>query len=354
MRIIWRYSIFSILKVAAITLLIFSLLVMAVETFMRMDSIINAGYSFLTLFYSSFFSLSDYFIMLLSLALLFSTTYFYSTLSANNERLALYSSGYSKKCLTLPVIMLAILISIFLSFLNETVILNWKSEARKINESLFGLEGTSSANTITLFDEKTGYIVYSPRYSESTKHLYSPIIIKTEENRISERVEADYALYENGTWIFIDGSRVRNEEIFEFEETILPDFSFSEDLFLEGRIDASLMSFSSSIDYLKRVKAVNESQYNRFLYEFLHRIAEPFTVFILMMIAILMNYSYKKNVLLFSLFESIVIALVYFVSDMVFSILASEEIVNAALAITFPSLATIIIALVISEAGRKL
>ena len=65
-------------------------------------------------------------------------------------------------------------------------------------------------------------------------------------------------------------------------------------------------------------------------------------------------YSYKKNVLLFSLFESIVIALVYFVSDMVFSILASEEIVSAALAIVFPSLATIIIALLISEAGRRL
>lgn len=354
MRIIWRYSIFSILKVAAITLLIFSLLVMAVETFMRMDSIINGGYSFLTLFYSSFFSLSDYFIMLLSLALLFSTTYFYSNLSASNERLALYSSGYSKTSLTLPVIILAVLISLLFTFLNENVILNWKSEARKINETLFGLEGTSSANTITLFDEETGYIVYSPRYSESTKHLYSPIVIRTDDNSICERVEADYALYEEGIWIFIDGSIARNGQISGFDEIILPDFSFSEDLFLEGRIDASLMSFSSSLDYLKRVKSVNESQYSRFLYDFLHRIAEPFTIFILMMIAILMNYSYKKNVLLFSLFESIVIALVYFVSDMVFSILASEEIVSAALAIIFPSLATIIIALLISEAGRRL
>ena len=119
MKILTRYSLKSILSVFLIALLIFSFLVMAIETFMRLDSFMTGSLGFREMANYAFSSLSSYFMMLISISVLFSITYFLSNLSANNELISLYTAGLSKLKILRPLILLSIVLTLFFFIFND-------------------------------------------------------------------------------------------------------------------------------------------------------------------------------------------------------------------------------------------
>ena len=112
MKILDRYIIKSILKVGIVAILVFALILVAVELFGRMDNIMTGSIPFKSILEYAVLSVPQYLMMVSSLAFLFATTYFLSMLSANNERIALLNAGLGKKRLALPIIILALIISI--------------------------------------------------------------------------------------------------------------------------------------------------------------------------------------------------------------------------------------------------
>jgi lipopolysaccharide export system permease protein len=72
-----------------------------------------------------------------------------------------------------------------------------------------------------------------------------------------------------------------------------------------------------------------------------------------MVISVSMSYHFKKNVLLFSVIQSLSIAVVYYVGDMVFSIAAHQGAISPYAAVVLPLAITIILSWIISELGKK-
>ena len=65
------------------------------------------------------------------------------------------------------------------------------------------------------------------------------------------------------------------------------------------------------------------------------------------------NYNFKKNVLLFAIIQSLSIAVIYYVADMVFSIMGHQGAVAPIVAVIMPIVMTILLSLVISMIGRR-
>ena len=352
-----RYILTSIFRTGIVALLIFSLLVMAVETFMNIDKFISNDVGFATITYSSFMALGDYFIMITSVSMLFSVTYFLSNLSANNELIALYTAGFSKARITRPIFILSVILSVSFMFLNETSFLQWKNQNEIVKTELFGVSGTHDARNIALNDIGSGYLVQSRRYNEELQKLYDPLVMRTEDDRVILRLEAESAIYRDDEWIFdnvmlyeVDGDVMKAERL---ESYVLDEFDFPPSLFKSQNMKISTMEYRSAVEYLERLRQVNPSSWVEKETEFLRRLSEPLGIFVLMMISILMNYTFKKNILLFSIVQSLLIAVVYYVSDMVFSIVCKQGMIAPYYVVVMPLLFTVILSFAISAIGKR-
>ena len=359
MRILIRFSLKSVLATFLTALLIFSFLVMAVETFMHLDSFMTSELNIFDMARYSFLALSKYFMMLISISLLFSITYFLSSLSANNELIALYNAGLSKKRILLPLFILSLFFTAFFFLFNESAGLIWKTNAEIVSQEYFGLSGTQDARKVTLSDENSGYLVYADRYSESYHRLYNPLIIKSKGNDILKRIEGEYADYSDGKWTFYrvnvvevdESNRIRSSSYDEYAEE---GFNFEDDLFRSQNLSIETMQRATAKEYLKRLKGVNQIAFEEAATDYVSRLGEPIGILVLSIISMMMNYSYKKNVLLFSIVQSLSIAVVYYVAEMVFTIASRQGAISYYTLIYLPTLITIILSYVVSLLAKRI
>ena len=303
-------------------------------------------------------SLSSYIMMLIALSSLFSITYFLSSMSANNELISLYTAGLSKVRILRPILILSFLMTVFFFFVNESLVLEWKNYKDVVSQEYFGMSSTFDASNTVLYDEESGYLIYADRYSDSNKRLYSPLLIKSEDENIRERIEADYADYVNDGWHFYN-ARVtlvqnNNLESFTEREYLDEDFNIPDDMFRRQNLQLETMELDYAYEYLNRLKSVNYASWREGMTDFLRRLASPFGILVLSFIALSLNYTYKKNILLFSIVQSLIIAVVYYVADMVFSIAARQGSINVYSVFIAPPIITIALSYLISHLGKRI
>lgn len=359
MRIFTRYTIKSITVTATVAFLIFSFLVMAVETFMNMDRFIQNNLGLREMALYAFFSLSDYFLLLLSVSLLFSVSYFLSNLSANNELIALYTAGYSKRRIILPIFFFAIFITLLMLLFNENLGLRWKNGRDVVSTELFGRSGTQDATNVSLSDMESGFVVHADRYNQDNQRLSYPRLILVEGGKPVYRLEAASASYSGGTWTFENAviHRMNSDgsySVSTYSSYVEPSFTVESDMFLSQNMQMDTMDFFQAIDYLSSLRSLDGENYQVKVTEFLSRLFEPFTILVLMMIGMSMNYTFKKNVLLFSIVESLVIAVVYYVADMVFSITSEQGLTAPLFSVLAPMAMTILLSYMLSLMGKRI
>ena len=107
-------------------------------------------------------------------------------------------------------------------------------------------------------------------------------------------------------------------------------------------------------EYLNRLKSVNYASWREGMTDFLRRLASPFGILVLSFIALSLNYTYKKNILLFSIVQSLIIAVVYYVADMVFSIAARQGSINVYSVFIAPPIITVALSYLISHLGKRI
>lgn len=356
MKIIDKYIISSILKIAIVAILIFALILAAVELFSKMDSIMTGGIEIPKLIEYLLYSIPEYLLMGSGLAFLFASTYFLSSLTANNERIALLNAGLSKTRLSMPVIILAIIITLLGFAYQEYALNRIIAKHDQLEIDIFGASGTKDTRNIVLHDEN-GYLVYTRRYSEVNNEILNPILIKSSSGKLEKRIESEYAIYEDGHWVF------HNCTIYDLTDGVSSTFAYTyvEDaftiephLFRTENTSIETMSGKDARAYLDRLKVVDPQSWQEKATDYYTAFFQPLGIFILMFISVSMSYHFKKNVLLFSIIQSLSIAVVYYVGDMVFSIASHQGAIHPYASVALPLMITIMLSWVISLLGKKL
>ena len=359
MKILTRYTISSILKIAVVTILLFALILAAVELFSKMDQIMHGGVETVKLIEYIILSLPEYFMMVASISFLFAVTYFLSTLTANNEMIPILNAGVSPVRLRLPIIILAIVLTALGSLFQEHTVIAATNRHDELETELFGASSTRDSRNIVLTDDD-GFLIYTQRFSEQTGEIFNPVLVKSQNDVIEERVEADRARYdeEKGWWIFenariyrIDGRDVITESRSEHEE---PLFDPEPRLFRSQNTTIDTMDRETAKEYLDRLWNSNRTTWQEMATDYYRRVASPLAILVLVFISVSMNYNFKKNVLLFSVIQSLSIAVIYYVADMVFSIMGHQDAVSPLMTVIAPFILTILLSLVISFLGRKI
>ncbi len=359
MRILTRYTIFSILRIAIVTIMLFALILAAVELFSKMDQIMHGSVPVPSLVEYIILSLPEYLMMVASISFLFAVTYFLSMLTANNEMIPILNAGVSPVRLRMPIIVLALLLTVLGSLFQEHAVIAAANRHDELETELFGASSTRDSRNIVLEDED-GYIIYTRRFSEATGVIYDPVLVRSSDGRIEERVEASRAHYdeEKGWWIFED-ARVYTVSLSDVETRVesvyeAPLFDPEPRLFRSQNTSIDTMDRETAQDYLSRLWSSNRSSWQGMATDYYRRVASPLAILVLMFISVSMNYNFKKNVLLFSVIQSLSIAVIYYVADMVFSIMGHQGAVSPLMAVIAPIVLTVLLSLLISIFGRKL
>ena len=357
MKILDRYIIKSILKVGIVAILVFALILVAVELFGRMDSIMTGSIPFKSILQYAFLAVPQYLMMVSSLAFLFATTYFLSMLSANNERIALLNAGLGKIRLAPPMIMLALVISILAIGAKEKVINPLIAKHDTLGQELFGLSSSNDTRNIVLKDDN-GYLVYTRKFISNDKIILDPVIVKTENGVIKSRIEGDEGVYNDGYWTIINAKCYLMDEngvtIQNHSSLTLEDFYIEPEFFQSENLNIETMNFKTAGSYLKKLKNTSPQAWQEKCTDWLRSVFSPLSIFVLMTVSATMSYSMKKNVLLFSIIQSLCIAVVYYVCDMVFSIAAHQGTIHPIFSVILPVVITIMINFIIDRLGRIL
>lgn len=356
-KVLDKYIISSIMKTALIATVVFSLILAGVELFGKMDSILTGGVGFLDVLSYAFLCIPQYFIMVFSISLLFSTTYFQSSLSANNERIALLNAGLSKWRLFKPIFFLAIVLTIFSFLLSESFIKDLDAKRETLSENLFGLSSTQDSRNIVL-NSDNGYVVYTNRYTDYDKRIISPIIIKEENGNLLIRISGRSGYYENNHWIIDDANVYRYEDDvitnMYYSSYELDDLNLEPDFFKSNNINVETMDIQRAFEYLKKLKQTDREVWQEKATDYYRSLFKALSVFVLLCITGALDYNLKKNVLLFSIIQSLSIAIVYYVSDMVFSICSHQGAIMPFMAVVLPVITTVFVALIINYIGKKI
>ncbi len=357
MRILVRYIISSIMRIAVIAILMFALILAAVELFSRMDAIMNGNIPVLSIVYYLLLSIPQYLLMVASISFLFAVTYFLSSLTANNELIPILNAGISPVRLKSPIIVLAVILTLLGSLYQEEAVIRINAARDALETELFGSSSTRDSRNIVL-EDSDGYLIFSRRFSEEREEVYSPTLVRySESGDIMGRVDADSARWNGDSWTFFNASVYeRHEDWIETRQEAEysdPLFDIEPRLFRSQNTSIDTMDRETAAEYLRGLETTNRTMWQERATEYYRRIYSPLAIFVLIFISASMNYRFKKNVLLFSVIQSLAIAVIYYVADMVFSIMGNQGVVSPMGAVIWPIVLTVLLSLVLSLLGRK-
>ena len=360
MKILDRYVVFSILRISLATLFICTLLVLAVELFSSMNNYVTNALPFSDILWLSFLGIPEYLMMCVSLSFLFGTTFFFSQLESNNEMIMILNAGISYRRLCLPVIIMTSIVTAFFFIFSQSVMIDASVEHDRLSVEYFGQSGTQDSSSISVASFDESYIINAAFFSREISRLYDVTLIELDDDRgLEARISALYADWDEdaGCWVLHDGRQyLVNGDIVEpsfFDELSMDNVTLEPEYFTNQSRDITTMGFSAAMTYLKNVRILDKDAWYASMTSFISRLSSPFAILILVLISLLMNYRFKKNVFLFSLIQSLCTAVVYYVVQMLVGIMCSQAMLEPVFSAIIPAASVLIISLLIRLTGIR-
>lgn len=342
MKILDKFTLFSVIKILFVTLLLCTLMLLSVDLFSKFDSYAQHATPLAVILKNTILYGPSAIVVILPPATLFTLTFFLSQLYANNEIIALMSSGFSMKRILTPLLLFTLLLSVGAFFFNETIAIPMENTRQTQLDDLFGDYSQNDNTNITLFDNEKGYIINANRYIEKNKTLtHVTFLILDKEGRVNKTIASSKATYTQGVWHFINPiittkesqTLIRNT-VPDYTSNLLIDVTPKE--FRNNSHDIETMDLTNAISHLQNIHKLDRATWYVEATEFYDRLFMPFTIFVMAWIACITDYRNKRNVFLFSIFNSIVIALVYYVGKMLLQIMSRQMAVEPIVAIIVP------------------
>ncbi|WP_320130891.1 LptF/LptG family permease [uncultured Sphaerochaeta sp.] len=354
MRLLDKHITFAISKVAFITMLLCSFMLISVDLFSHLDSYLQNSVPQLTILRLSILYLPEAALYAIAPSLLFSATFFLSQLQANNELICLLNAGISYKRIVFPVLVLGMVLSVAYFSVSELIAIPFSQQRSVLQNELFGLSSTFDNRNITLSDLEDGFVIHASHYNDEQKRISDVLIIlKDAEGNLDSRIDASSATWDEtkGYWILKNASVFSiNEKDFsvtgkQYETYSNPAINLEPNLFRNFSADIKTMPLPTAFRYLKRIRLLSPDQWSGYATDLASRILGSFSPLVLLFIACTISYKYKKNVLLFSIILSLCIAVIYYVMQMLSLILAKQGVIGPVWGMVTPMIMIVCIAI---------
>ena len=210
-KILDQYIIRKFVTILFFTILAFIVIFVIIDLIENLDKFLSFDASFRQVFLYYIYYIPYIIILTLPVSMLLSSLFSIGSMAQHNEIIAMKTSSVSLYRILLPVLALAILISILSGFAGETLVpksyrlrldiyrYQIKKESRKIK---------GSRSHIAIQDGNNRQI-FMQFYDTSKKRGHRINIIQIEENKLIERFDAHFMQWdqENNNWLLINTTR---------------------------------------------------------------------------------------------------------------------------------------------------
>jgi lipopolysaccharide export system permease protein len=275
----------------------------------------------------------------LPIAVLFAAAYALGTLYSNNELIAVFGAGVPIWRFTAPLIVGGVVLSVALFFFQEYVVIDTFRQKNELSRQMLNISRSFSNTNVTV-RSAGGRMIYSAEYYNDANRELSRILIleRNERGQFVERIDAERARWSNqaGIWIIDNGTRylladpeapVGQQEIISEPFTRLEDvrYAMPPERFRRSGQTIDELRFDEAREWVLGLRDAGQA-YRQPLTSYYSRFSFPLTPFIVVLLASGLGGRFRKNVLLMSLFVSLVASVVYYVTGMVAELLAGDAV----------------------------
>lgn len=264
----------------------------------------------------------------LPIAVLFSISYTLGNYYANNELIAVFGSGYSLYQLTRPLLIFAMLLSLGGYFFEDRVVIPSFKEKNHLSREILGQTISYSNSNVAVLSHVNRVIYNADFYNDRRQSLTGlTVIFLDEEGQFDFRVDGNSAVWDETRWVirnarlfFYDGDLEFLEEEFHssWEHPLLDEPPGSFKRISRDIAEMSAVEAKAWVDSLRRTGF----PYKGALTEYYQRISFALTPLVVAILSCSLGGRFKKNILLMSLLSSLVVSVIYYVSQMVMVLLA--------------------------------
>lgn len=313
MRILDRYILKSVIYTFISCVFIFLFIYVISDSLSRLDEILKhrIGISLILKYYAV--SLPGMFSQTIPIAVLLSTIYTFGMLNRNNELIIIRSSGLNLWQICMPVIVIGIILSFLMLFLNEKIIPYSQTEAEKIKTRFEGNAHTAPKeeiiNNLTFYGlENRLFFINS--YDIKANIMKGITVLEHDRGQnLTSKITAKSGIYKDRLWVFYEFTRLNFDESghisgdgYYNQEEFMAITETPQD-FIQQKKRAELMNSTQLKDYIWRLRksgAVNAVK--SLLIDLYQRYSSAFTSLSLILIGIPFSFIIRKRANIFSSF----------------------------------------------------
>jgi lipopolysaccharide export system permease protein len=288
------------------------------------------------------------------ISLLFAAAYTLGDLYSRNELTTVFSTGIPFWRFSLSLVIVGLMASIFMFFFDDIVVIpsqKIKSDytRRALNQRVFEI------NTDVVIKARNGRLIYSIDFFDSEKLILNGVIIveMDENGKFISQIRARSATWNDEYWEF------RNASIYQYEGGILRlrpfgrNTSYTEhpDMFRRNAVNVDELPVKQVGFLIDDLRSAG-LPYQHVQANYYHRYSFAVTSFIVMILSISMGGRFRKNILLMSLFTSLSVAVVYYITEMLSMTMAGLNYFHPAIGAWFPIVLFIFIGVVLLKIAK--
>lgn len=329
MRILDRYILKPIIITFLGCLFIFIFIYIISDILGRLDEILKNRIALIFILQYYLTYLPIIFTQVSPIAILLSTIYTFGKLNRNNELIAMRSSGLSLWQIAAPVLIIGLILSIFVFFVNERLIPQSQIRCDEMKNKLEGNKNENSKNekigNLTFFGLRNRLFFISSFDTQNNVMEGITILEHDEKQNLIAKITAKRAVYKDNLWIFYEFNRFNFDEFGQvksdsaYNEEQMVDVTETPHDFLQQRKRPELMDTSQLQDYIWRLRKSGATPVVRnVLVDLYQRYAASFSSLILILIGIPFSFMIRRRANIFSSFGiCMAISFLYYVFNAV-------------------------------------
>jgi lipopolysaccharide export system permease protein len=266
----------------------------------------------------------------MSPALLFSGAFTLGTLYRNNELIAIIGSGVSLYRLVVPFFLVGLTLSAAGFYFEEYVVIPSFRLKNDLYNAAVRREVNLSNTNVTVMSGDTRIIYYVDYYNDKRETITGVLVLwRDAEGRFSARLDADWGEWSEGRWILHNCVRYvaasggaemsrRVVALYDSEELAEPPATFR-----KTTRDVAEMNSREARKWVQTLRRAG-LPYREALTELYGKYFFAFTPFVVVLLAAGLGGRFRRNVLLMNLLAALIATVVYYVIQMIASIMAKN------------------------------
>ncbi len=317
------------------SVLFFSMIIELMDLFLNLARYMQLKTDLSTILYLVLLYLPKCVSFSLPVSMIFAVSFTLGSLYANNELIAIFSSGISLIKLCVPILIASLIISIGSFFFEEYVVIDTVKAKTNLTRSLLGFSDSGGNRNIILYDNN-GKIVYQVAvFMEQESSLRDVLVVqRNQESSIELVIKASEAEWQESLWLFknvdlyyLDTQKVGSVRYEQKAEFSSEQFTLEPRSFRRVTTNVDELRIADAQQFLTDLEQTGQT-YKNALLDYYERFSFALTPFIVAFVSSAIGSRFRKNILLMSLLMSLLLAVVYYVLQMVAGLFARTNLID--------------------------